>query len=149
MSVFDNFANTQYTDSLDTSLIPVPEGDWPAVCTKYEFRQVDSKKTGKTYFSLETFWDIDSSEVEQVTGRDKNSVRYSCFLDLTDHGTLDMGKGKNVQLGRLREALGQNVAGKPWSFGDMIGQVAMLQVTHRIDDSSGDVFAEAKKVAKI
>ena len=56
-----------------------------------------------------------------------------------------MGKGKNVALGRLREALGQNTPGKPWSFGMLVGQVAKVAVKHRITDA-GDTFAEVKRV---
>ncbi|MGH2638967.1 MAG: hypothetical protein ACRDF4_06765, partial [Rhabdochlamydiaceae bacterium] len=46
------------------------------------------------------------------------------FLELTSSGAIDFGKGKNVGLGRLREALGQNKIGKPWSFNMIRGSLA-------------------------
>lgn len=144
MSVFNvtAFAETQFTDSFDTTVIPVPEGDWTAVVEKQEIR------TPKDKVVLDVTWSIDSQEVADITGRDKNTVRQSIFLDLTPHGTLDVSRGKNVQLGRLRDALGQNVAGKPWSFGMLVGQVATVHVSHRTDDE-GNIFTDVKKVAKI
>lgn len=144
MSTFNPtlFAETQYTEALDTTVIPVPEGDWTAVIGKYEIR------TPKDKVVLDVTWEIDSQEVQTVTGRDKNTVRQSIFLDITPHGTLDMSKGKNVQLGRLREALGQNQAGKPWSFGMLVGQVATVGVSHRTDDE-GNIFSDVKRVAKL
>ena len=144
MSVFnpDQFLNTTYEGALDTTLIPVPETDegWTAVVEKFEV-----KTTPKGQVVCELTWAIDEFEVQQQTGRDKNTVKQALWLDITDHGTLDMGKGKNVALGRLREALNQNTPGKPWSFGMLVGQVAKVAVKHRITDT-GDTFADVKRV---
>lgn len=38
------------------------------------------------------------------------------FLDLNEQGQLDMGTNRNILLGQLREALGQNTPGEAWSF---------------------------------
>lgn len=61
------------------------------------------------------------------------SVRQTLWLDTTESGGLDFGKGKNVGLGRLREALGQNAPGKPWAPGMLVGGVAKVKVSHSID----------------
>lgn len=145
MSVFNptTFMNTDYTGALDTKLIAVPEGDWPGVAGKLE-----AGVTPKGQAKLDITWEINDPQVEAITGRDKNSVRQTVWLDLTDHGTLDMSPGKNVGLGRLREALGQNDPAKPWNPGMIAGQVAMLSIKQRMDDE-GNVFADVKKVAAI
>jgi hypothetical protein len=57
-----------------------------------------------------------------------------------------MGKNKNVSLNRLREVLGQNVAGKPWKPGDLVGGIAKVRVQHRISDEI--VYTDVKGVAK-
>ena len=146
MSVFNptQFENVEYSDANDTTIIPVPEGDFPGVAKKYEFRAL---KDGKVV--VDVTWSINDPEVTQATGRDENTVRQGVFLDLTESGTLDMGTGKNVALGRLRDALGQNKPGKPWRWGDLVGGVAMLKITHRVVDETGDIFAEVKKVSKL
>lgn len=48
-------------------------------------------------------------------GREKVVVRCQMILDFTDDGQLDFGPNKNVKLGQLREALGQNIKGQPWA----------------------------------
>lgn len=146
MSTFNpvQFENTEFTDALDTTIVPVPEGDFPAVVKKYEIRT-----TQKGQVILDVSWTINDPEVTAATGRDENVVRQSLFLDITDHGTLDMSKGKNVQLGRLREAFGQNKPGKPWRFGDIVGQAALVKVTQRVNDETGEIYNDVKKVAAI
>lgn len=63
------------------------------------------------------------------------------ILDTNELGQLDLGKGKNVKLGQIREALGQNAAG-PWNIMNLRGAGPLLvQVVHeefeRKDKSKG------------
>jgi hypothetical protein len=58
-----------------------------------------------------------------------------------------MSKGKNVSLGKLREAVGQNKPGKPWSPAHLNGAQLDVLVTHRADKDTGDIYAEVKRVA--
>jgi hypothetical protein len=69
------------------------------------------------------------------------------MLDLTPGGGLDLGKGKNVGLGRLREAVRLNDSSKPFSFAQLPGQAARVTVSHRIDGE--DTYSEIKKVAPL
>lgn len=134
MSTFDvnAFQNSQYTDSSSTEYVPVPEGEFTAVVEKYAIRDP------KGNVILDITWKIDDADVAAETGIDNPQVRQSIFLDVDEtSGTLMFGKGKNVQLGRLREALHQNTSGQPWSFGMLLGQVAKIRTKHRIDSSSG------------
>lgn len=149
MSVFNptQLMNVELTATMDTTVIPIPEGDWPGVVDKVEFRQVDAKDKSTTYTFMEVTWSLSDSEIEAVTGRDRNTCRQSVSIDLTPHGTFDLAKGKNIQLGRLRDALGQNTAA-PWQPGQLVGQAAVCSVKHRMLDS-GDVMAEIKRVAAL
>lgn len=133
--------NIELTEAFDTTFVPVPENEdgYVAVITKYEL------KAPKSSVILDITWEIDDAGVTAVTGREKNSVRQSIFLDMTDHGTLDAGKGKNVGLGKLREALGQNQKGKPWSFGSLVGACGRIFVKQRVMDD-GNVNVDVKKV---
>ena len=146
MSTFNptQLLNTQFSDAFDTTFIPIPENDdgYVAVIKKYEIR------TPKESVILEVHWDIDDPEVMQVTGRDTNTVRQAIFLDMTPHGTLDVGKGQNVSLGRMREALGPNKPGQPWSLGNIQGQVGRVFVKHRTDDE-GNTLVDVRRVTAV
>lgn len=122
----DSLQNAQFVESASTVYVPIPEGEFRAVVEKQVIRQA------KSSIILDITWKIDDDAVTQATGIANPTVRQSVFLDMTDSGGLDFGKGKNVNLGRLREALHQNQNGQPWSFGMLVGQVAKVKVKQRI-----------------
>jgi hypothetical protein len=43
---------------------------------------------------------------------------------------MERGTGKNIQLGRVRAALGQNDENKPWKFSMLVGAAAKIKVEH-------------------
>lgn len=148
----DSFLSSTVTDANSTSLTPVPEGEYVAVIGKPKVRQNAGKKDpGALYTSLDLPCEIDLAgmypAVAEQIGRDKATVRYSCLLDLTDTGGLDMGKGKNVGLGRAREAADLNVPGQPFSFAMFEGRAVKVLVKHRIDGE--DIYDEVKAMAKL
>lgn len=150
MSVFDpeQFLNQKTEGALDTQLIPVPEGEWSAQIEEITPRVI-TDKNGEERALLNITWNVMDQEVAQQTSRDRNTVRQAVFLDLKDDGSLDMGKGKNVQLGQLREALGQNNPKKAWKPADMQGQMAKVRVSHRPDQTDPNIiYADVKRVAK-
>lgn len=142
-SVFnpDTFLNTTVTDALSTAYVPVPEGEWTGVIKEIKPR------AAKDSALLDIVWGVDDQSVVEQTGMANPIVRQSVFLDITDTGALDKGKGKNVQLGKLREAVGQNQNGKPWQPGMLVGQVAKIKVTHRMYE--GEPQAEVRGVAAL
>lgn len=122
------FENSQFTDANSTEYVPVPVGEYTGVVDKYKIRSTD-----KGFVLLDVTWKIDDATVAEETGMENPTIRQSLFLDISDSGGLEFGKGKNVALGRLREALNQNKSGEPWTFGMLVGQVAKIAVTHRAD----------------
>lgn len=144
MSAFDpdTFLSQQTTEALDTTSTPIPEGVYPAVVDKIVPRQAK----GSTI--LDVIWSIDDEGVKTVTGLQKNTARQSIFLDMTESGALDFSKGKNVQLGRLRDALNQNTPGHPWAPGMLVGNVARVSVKHRLGDN-GQTYVDVKEVARM
>lgn len=144
----NQFLDIQFTEANDTKIIPVPVGEFTAVADKAECRTWQSKKDpSKSGVTLEVTWAIDDPGVKELLGRDTVTVRQGVMLDLTDEGGLDMGKGRNVGLGRLREALGLNVPGQPFAISMIPGRVAKVKVDHRIDGEN--VYAEVKGAAKL
>lgn len=139
----DLFMNTSTTDANDTQFVPVPTGEFNAVIEEVKPGMAGDKPV------LNLTWAIDDQGVRDETGMEKPTVRQTIWLDLTPGGGLDMGKGKNVGLGRLREALGQNTPGKAWGPGQLMGQVARVQISHRPGKEAGQIFADVKQVTAL
>ena len=143
----EQFMDVQVEGASSTEFVPVPVGEYTAVSSDPEIVAWSSKDGSKNGLKLSLKWDIDDPAVKQLLERDKVTVKQDIMLDLTETGGLDMGKGKNVNLGRLREACGLNVPGQPFSFRMLGGQIAKVRVEHRIVD--GAPFAEIKAVSKM
>jgi hypothetical protein len=139
----DTLLETTFSDALDTTQTPCPEGEYTAVLDDFKPRAFKTRD-GDEGAVLDVFWlpQLDAA-TEASLGR-KPRVKQSIFLDLSASGGLDMGKGRNIGLGRLREAVGQNQPGKPWNFGMLKGSMANVIVSHRIHE--GNIYDEVKAV---
>lgn len=147
MSQFDAdaFMNSSVAEANSTQYTPVPEGEFQASIASVTPR---STNTGKALLNIG--WKVDDETVRVETGMAEPMVYQTIWLDVTDSGGLDMGKGKNVGLGKLRDALGQNKPGQPWSPGMLVGQVALIRVAHSIDKRDNvSIQAEVKAVAAL
>lgn len=144
----NQFLDMQINESNSTERIPVPPKEYTAIIDKVECKtwaKKDDPSVGGLKLSLT--WIIDDAEVRELLGRDKVTVRQEIMLDLNDAGMLDMGKGRNVALGRLREALGLNDPGQAFAFSMLQGRVAKVNVTHRLDKDA--IYEEIKQVARL
>lgn len=136
--------------ALDTTLIPCPPGEWNAQIDKVEpktFEYKSGERVGEQGMRLSIAWAILDDEPKRVCDRDKVSVIDSILLDLTPEGNLDFSKGKNIGLGRLREALGQNVSGRPWSPAMLAGQIAKVEVKAEVYNDQPQAKIAAVKAA--
>lgn len=149
MTVFDPklFGQTEIVGQNDTIRPYIEDGEYPAIVDSYDFRQYDRKDgPGKSTF-MDLLWSVDDAKAREVMNREKVLVRQSIGLDLTSDGNLDMGKGRNVNLGRLREALGLNRPGQPFKFDDFVGRTAKIKVTTRKDGD--DTYNDVKGVTAL
>ena len=147
MSAFDpnTFMNTEVTESNATTYTPVPEGEFTASIKSVTPRVLTD---GRAVFDLQ--WIVDDEQARNETGMAEPMARQTLWLDITESGGLDFGKGKNVGLGRVREALDQNQSGKPWAPGMMVGGVAKIKVIHSIDKRDNvTVQANVSSVVKL
>ena len=142
-----SFLDASVSSTNDTKIVPVPVGEYMGVIDKVAPRQWQSKDGSQTGISLDVIWLIEDSAVKEYLGRDTVSCKQGIMLDLTPQGGLDMSKGKNVGLGRLREAIGKNNPGEAFSFAMLPGAAAKVGVKHRIVEE--DTYAEVKQVAKL
>ena len=140
MSTFnaDAFMNTEVEGVGETDYTPIPEGEYQAAVKEIKAGATDN---GNAF--LEIYWMIDSAEVRDLLGQDEPTARQTLWLDINDQGGLAFGANKNIQLFRLRAALGQN-DGKPWKPDMMMGQVATVNIKHRLVNNAP--FAEVKGV---
>lgn len=146
-STFDaeTFLNTQVDGEMDTQFTPIPEGDYMATIDKISFRKIINKNNEEQVI-MDLNWEILDDAVKTATELEKPTVRQSLFLDLTPEGGIDRGKNKNVQLGKVREAVGQNKAGKTWGPAQLQGAVATIKTSQRVDGEN--IYSDVKKVAK-
>lgn len=142
------FMNQSFEGANDTKITPCPVGEYLGIADKVEVVPWESEKKGTSGLKAKVFWDVQDENVRQLLGRDKILVPQDIMLDLTEEGNLDMGTGKNVRLGRLREALELNKPGDPFSFGMIQGRMATINVKHRTGNNPEDIFAEVDRVAK-
>jgi len=138
----DTFLNTETSDANATTYTPCPEGEFNASIKSIKPRVLTDGRA-----VLDVTWTVDDESARQETGMAEPSVRQTIWLDTTESGGLDFGKGKNVGLGRLRDAVNQNKAGKPCAPGMLVGQVAKVKVIHSIDNRDGvTINADVKAV---
>lgn len=147
MSTFDPqaFLDSSITEANDTKTIPVPQGEYLGVIEKVMPRPWQSKDGTQSGIAIDVLWLIEDQGVKDFLGRDEVKCKQGIMLDMTADGKLDTGKGKNIGLGRLREAVGLNTPGQAFSFQQLPGQMAKVLVKHRLVDD--DTFAEVKGVA--
>jgi len=143
----NQFLDMQTTDANDTKVVPVPVGEYLAQVSEVKARTWTSKADPtKSGVALDVQWEIEDANVKALLGRDKVTVKQGIMLDMTESGGLDMGKGKNIGLGRIREACGLNTPGQPFAASMLTGRMAKVSVTHRVDGDQ--IYSEVKGVAK-
>lgn len=141
------FLDAAVTEANDTKVIPVPQGEYLAVIDKITPRTWQSKDGTQSGIALDILWIIEDQGVKDFLGRDTVNCKQGIMLDLLPSGALDMSKGKNIGVGRLREAVGLNTPGQAFSFQQLPGQMAKVLVKHRLaTDGSDDIFSEIKAV---
>lgn len=150
-SIFDPnaFLNTEIKGAIDTTVVPIPEGEYNAQVSRApRFRKIDTKNGERVV--MDVSWGIDDENVKKITMHDNPAARQTVFLDLTEEGAMDMSKGKNRQLGLLREAVGQNTEKGTWSPAQLEGTVAHVKVEHSPNEADPDnPFANVTRVTAI
>lgn len=146
------FMQTVYTEVNDTKVVPCPAGEWQAQIVELKPKTgtiSKGERAGETWAGVDIVWEISDDRVTSITNRKPTKVRQNLFLDLNATGAIDFSQGKNIGLGRLREACDLNRPGQPFNFSQLIGKLAIVNVSHRIDDSDpSKMYDEVKTVRK-
>lgn len=139
----EEFLQQTTTDTFETRMTPIPEGDYLSQVDKFAMRVVEGNVI------LDVTWAILDEGVKQLLGMDKPTVRQSIFLDIDQNGKLAAGQNKNIQLGKVRDALGQNTPGEPWGINRIAAGLAKIKVGHRPDKSDPSIiYNDVKGVTK-
>lgn len=152
----EQFMN-QPTDPMSTTYPVIPEGEYPMmfdadpemlVPRKVEWQD---KQTGEDRF----FWQMElrcivqDEAVKAKLQLDRVTTRCRVNLDFNDDGSLSTDRTKNIFLGRIRDALGQNEAG--WVPKSLLGAGPFMgKVTHTSDKKNPEIkYAEVTSVGKV
>lgn len=141
----ESFLDQVITEANDTTQQPVPAGEYLALIKSLKAATWQTKDGTKSGMKLEVVWDIQDEAVKAELARETVTCRQSIMLDVTEANGLDMGKGRNIGLGKLRTAVNMNAPGQPFSPSQLVGQCARVTVEHRIHNDA--IFAEVKAVA--
>jgi hypothetical protein len=147
-----SFMNESIDGVLDTALILIPEGEHMGQIGVGE-KDVDltfgisKKKDPPTpWLRVDIFIDATDPNLAVQLKREKVRARYSIMLDLNEEGKLDTRPQRNVHLGKLREAVGQNKPGL-WNWNMLKGQPIKFKIKHKVLET-GDTVSEVSGVTK-
>ena len=122
-----------------TEAVPIPAGEYLAFIDKKEVTSWQKKDDPSVSgLKLKITWALEDAAVKELLNRDKVTVVQDIMLDLTDSGSLDMGKGRNVELNRLRAAVDLNVSG--FTFHQLDGRMARVTVKQDQDKNDPQKF---------
>jgi hypothetical protein len=164
MTTFDpaSFMNQTIDQPLADEYTLCPEGEYEAVIDDFdesvfrtnEFTYKKGPNAGLPgeMTTLNLPWIIQDDRVKVALNRDKVAVPQPIILDFDRDGKLDHGPNRNVKLGQVRTAVGQNASG-PWSIDRLKGQgPCMVRVVHReieMRDKTKRKIAEVDRVVPI
>ena len=164
MPIFDadTFMQQTIDAPLETEFRSVPEGEYQAMIGDFtsealevfEFTYKQGPRAGQpgsmTKFTC-PFTTQDPKAIADL-GRDTATVDMQMILDIGSDGGLDFGPNKNISLGRLRAAVGQNNPG-PWTISQLRNAGPLLiKVVHKQfkrKDGSDGKRAEVERVAPL
>lgn len=143
-SAFDPelFMQTSIQTPLSTKVIGPSPAEYKAIIDDVKPPRVNAD--GSVVMDL--VWLLDDEKQRERMGR-KPTVKQALWLDF-ENGALSVGEGKNVSLGRVREALGQN-SGADWNPGMLKGGVAKVKVVPDINKNTGDDYGKVVAVTKL
>jgi len=139
------FLNMEVDAALETEFTPIPEGEYPAQIADIKPRTVNTKNGERVIVGVS--WLITDPSVAEATGIDAPRVKQDIWIDQEDNGALSVGVNQNIQLGHLRDILGQNNPGEVWSFAQLTGGCATIKVKHRLTEQ-GRIMSEVADTAK-
>lgn len=151
-SVFDpeTFLDLTVDQPFDTVRTTVPpRDDYMALIDDVKLRTVETKQGDAKILDIN--WDIQDDTLRASLNLTKAIVRQSVFLQFDETGRrLAHGVNQNVQLGQVREAVGQNRPGA-WSVRMLIGAgPCRIKVSERVDEKNPSIkYNDVDRVTRL
>lgn len=152
------FLSQTVTGPMATSMVACPEGEWQARVSddgdiREWFREIewkDKQGNDKSSPGMRIPCLIIDPGPLAMLKREKLIVPFDIFLDVTPTGQFDTGEDKNVKLGQLRAALGQN-ADTAWNITKIFGAGPFIaKVSQRSDKKDPTIkYAQIDRVTRI
>ena len=141
-SAFDaeTFMATEVEAPMEVKYTPLPKGEYNAYIDEIEIRSV----TGGALI-LDVNYIVNNPQLAEQLGLEVLQISQGIFLDVDDNGRLQIGPNKNVRLGRLREAVGQNT-GAAWNFA-MLRGAGPLMIHVEPDQKNADYSRVVRTLA--
>lgn len=139
------FLQTNYDEALDTERTLFPAGECAGnietinIHPPKPFTDADgNERTGSPQLELKIAVREDHAErIRNLLGYAADKPVYfihRLFLEINEeNGALEFGPNKNIALGQIRSALGQNNPGEPWNF-RMLQNSSMLSFIVKHED---------------
>ncbi len=143
----NNFLDAATTEQGSTKVEPIPAGEYTAIIADVKSRLVTSRKDGSSRPVLDIVYNLSAPELAAKMGRQKLEITDGIFPDVAG-GKLDMAKGKNIKLNRLRDACGLNTPGQPFAPRMLIGKMVKVSTKVDPDDSGEPAYARIVTVGK-
>lgn len=161
-NTFDAAAFMQATvdQPMDTEYELCPEGMFPAMIADFDEKAVErvdgfvykkGPNAGQqgSFVKLNLPFSIQDETVKAQMGRQTVYADYQIILDTNELGQLDWGKGKNVKLGQVRDAVNQNNPGQ-WNMFNLRGAgPCMIQVAHEEYERKDKSKGKAARVVRV
>jgi hypothetical protein len=125
----NQFLNVTYDAEFQTVRALVPVGEYYAYIKSFDVQP--GQKPGTLLARIK--WVVQDEELAKSLNREELSIDAMLFLDVDpeDSNILLYGVNQNLELGRIRKALNQNIPGQPWNFGMLENQQALIKIEHR------------------
>lgn len=145
----DTFLDSSAGGPLSTERTLIPEGTYSS-CYIDDVKPQEGiiksgDREGQPWVRINFRWVLDDQALRDKLGRAEVKITQGVMIDLTTDGKLDFSKGKNIRLGKLRQALGINAGDVQWR--KFIGIPATIQVKHGINKLDQSQTEEVAAVA--
>lgn len=140
------FLNQEVAGANETKFTPVPEGEYKAYIDDLGMDEFEGQPILVVTYAI-----LDQDDkLKKLLGLEKPTVVDRVFLDTNDDGSIAFGPNKNIRLGAMREAVGQNDPKKKWNFNMLRGMgPVLLKIAHRFHKVTGEgPFANVNRVVK-
>jgi len=146
------FLNQEVSGANEVKYTPIPENEYKGYIEDLSMDEYTDPKTNEKTPILQVKYALldEDGKLKNLLGLDKPTVQDNIFIELNPDGSIAFGPNKNVRLGRVREAVGQNDPKKKWQFNQLRGAgPVLLKIAHNYNKTTGEgPYARVDRIVK-